>query len=162
MFKLLSGSRQVLRASLREKEKGRGLASSQPAPPHFLFRCLLEDQEPQPQHDSTRVSLASQLCGGGNLHQLSHLLPLHSLETKEWWWNNKSKGKGSRNVHLERSLLEVLCWGGVVSLALHLFHDRCCQLNYLHVESCFEKKLIFSGTILTGVFSTVLCLGSSR
>ena len=126
MFKLFSASRQVLRASLREKEKGRGLASSQPAPPHFLFRCLLEDQEPQPQHGSTRVSVATQLCGG-NQHQLSHLLPLHSLETKEWW-NNKSKGKkGARNVHLERSLLEVLCWGGVVSLALHLFHDRWCQ-----------------------------------
>ena len=137
MFKLFSASRQVLRASLREKEKGRGLASSQPAPPHFLFRCLLEDQEPQ--HGSTRVSVATQLCAG-NQHQLSHLLPLHSLETKEWW-NNKSKGKkGARNVHLERSLLEVLCWGGVVSLALHLFHDRCCLLKTLHVKFYFEKK----------------------
>jgi len=123
MFKLFSASRQVLRASLREKEKGRGLASSQPAPPHFLFRCLLEDQEPQPQHGSTRVSVATQLCGG-KPHHLSHLIPPHSLEIKEWW-NNKSKGReGGRNVHLERSLLEVLCWGGVVSLALHLFHDR--------------------------------------
>ena len=138
MFKLFSASRQVLRASLREKEKGRGLASSQPAPPHFLFRCLLED-EPQLQHGSTRVSVAHQLCvanGGANPHQLSHLLSLHSLETKEWW-NNNGKSKGE-NVPLERSLLEVLCWGGVISLALHLFHDRCCHSNSFHIE--FRKK----------------------
>jgi len=137
MFKLFSASRQVLRASLREKEKGRGLASSQPAPPHFLFRCLLED-EPQLQHgNSTRVSVAHQLCGGGgvNPHQLSHLLPLHSLETKEWW-NNKSKSKGE-NVPLERSLLEVLCWGGVISLALHLFHDR------NNIDWCVLNRVVF-------------------
>ena len=126
MFKLFSASRKVLRTSLRENEKGRGLASSQPAPPHFIFRCLLEDQETQ-QHGSTRASgVANQLCVG-KPHQLFNLLPLHSLETKKWWNNKKSKR--GRNVHLERSLLEVLCWGGVVSLALHLFHDRCCQYN---------------------------------
>jgi len=158
MFKLFSASRQVLRASLREKEKGRGLASSQPAPPHFLFRCLLEDQEPQ--HGSTRVSVATQLCGG-NQHQLSHLLPLHSLETKEWW-NNKSKGKkGARNVHLERSLLEVLCWGGVVSLALHLFHDR------NNIDWCVLNRVVFgeqqvSRPLSSGAYCPVVNLKQNR
>jgi len=158
MLKLFSASRQVFRASLREKEKGRGLASSQPAPPHFLFRCLLED-EPQPQHGSTRVSVATQLCGG-NPHQLSHLLPLHSLETKEWW-NNKSKGKGGRNVHLERSLLEVLCWGGVVSLALHLFHDR------NNIDWCVLNRVVFGEQqvgrpLSSGAFCPVVNIKQNR
>jgi len=140
MFKLISASRQVLRASLREKEKGRGLASSQPAPPHFLFRCLLEDG-PQLQHGNTRVSVAHQLCGGSagaNQHQLSHLLPQHSLETKEWWKNSNNKSRG-KNVPIERSLLEVLCWGGVISLALHLFHDR------NNIDWCVLNRVVFGG-----------------
>ena len=126
MFKLISASRQVFRASLREREKGRGLASSQPAPPHFLFRCLLDDE---PQHGS-RVTVAHHQQGGvtaGHPQQHSHLLPLQCLETKEgWWWDQHSKS-GGRSAPVGRSLLEVLYLGGVVSLALHLFHDRCCN-----------------------------------
>ena len=40
------------------------------------------------------------MCAG-NQHQLSHLLPLHSLETKEWW-NNKSKGKKPGTKHAKK------------------------------------------------------------
>ena len=47
--------------------------------------------------------------------------------TKEgWWWDQHSKS-GGRSAPVGRSLLEVLYLGGVVSLALHLFHDRCCN-----------------------------------
>lgn len=138
MFKLLNASRQVLRASLREREKGRGLAS-QPAPPHFLFRCLLEDEQPhlQQQHGSRVAPVQHQ----SNHYQLSHLLPLHSLETKDGWWGDQQHSEGGKKegrrfpVHL--TLLEVLRYGAVVSLALHLLHDR------NNIDWCVLNRVIF-------------------
>ena len=135
MFKLLNASRQVLRASLREREKGRGLAS-QPAPPHFLFRCLLEDEQPhlQQQHGSRVAAVQHQ----SNHYQLSHLLPLHSLDTKDGWWGDQQHSEGGKRegrrfpVHL--TLLEVLRYGAVVSLALHLLHDR--FFEFYIVDNC--------------------------
>jgi len=142
-----------LRVSLREKEKGRGLASSQPAPPHFLFRCLLEDEEPQLHHGNNKVSAAYQLCGGsGGANQLSHLLPLHhSLETKHRWNNSNNNKSRGENVPFERSLLEVLCWGGVVSLALHLFHDR------NNIDWCVLNRVVFGQQVARPLSSGAYC-----
>jgi len=150
MFKLISASRQVFRVSLREREKGRGLASSQPAPPHFLFRCLLDDE---PQHGS-RVTVAHHQQGGvtaGHPQQHSHLLPLQCLETKEgWWWDQHSKS-GGRSAPVGRSLLEVLYLGGVVSLALHLFHDR------NNIDWCVLNRVLFGGEQVGRPLSSAYC-----